>query len=133
MGLLATEQPGRRVLRPARPARTSFPALGAVDRTRAHRGGRVGATRTTQRGVTSPGQHGGTGLADGALRRSAVAGSGVSFLMNNLGFFRDSRKVSDLAASVPDNGGCIFVTAFSGLFAPYWIDDAQGTICKSSL
>ncbi|OGE52101.1 hypothetical protein PENARI_c011G03004 [Penicillium arizonense] len=58
----------------------------------------------------------------------AVAGSGVSFLMNNLGFFRDSRKVSDLAASVPDNGGCIFVTAFSGLFAPYWIDDAQGTI-----
>jgi Glycerol kinase len=61
----------------------------------------------------------------------AVAGSGVSFLMNNLGFFRDSRKVSDLAASVPDNGGCVFVTAFSGLFAPYWIDDAQGTICKS--
>lgn len=58
----------------------------------------------------------------------AVAGSGVSFLMNNLGFFRDSRKVSDLAAMVPDNGGCIFVTAFSGLFAPYWIDDAKGTI-----
>lgn len=60
----------------------------------------------------------------------AVAGSGVSFLMNNLGFFRDSRKVSDLAAMVPDNGGCIFVTAFSGLFAPYWIDDAKGTICE---
>lgn len=59
----------------------------------------------------------------------AVAGSGISFLMNNLGFFRDSRKVSDLAASVPDSGGCVFVTAFSGLFAPYWIDDAQGTIC----
>ncbi|KAJ5606072.1 Glycerol kinase [Penicillium lagena] len=58
----------------------------------------------------------------------AVAGSGVSFLMNNLGFFRDSRKVSDLAATVPDSGGCVFVTAFSGLFAPYWIDDAQGTI-----
>jgi len=59
----------------------------------------------------------------------AVAGSGVSFLMNNLGFFRDSRKVSDLAGSVPDSGGCVFVTAFSGLFAPYWIDDARGTIC----
>ncbi|PLB35014.1 glycerol kinase, partial [Aspergillus candidus] len=58
----------------------------------------------------------------------AVAGSGVSFLMNNMGFFRDSRKVSDLASSVPDNGGCFFVTAFSGLFAPYWIDDAKGTI-----
>jgi glycerol kinase len=62
----------------------------------------------------------------------AVAGSGVSFLMNNLGFFRDSRKVSDLAATVPDSGGCVFVTAFSGLFAPYWIDDAQGTICMFS-
>ncbi|EAW10590.1 glycerol kinase [Aspergillus clavatus NRRL 1] len=58
----------------------------------------------------------------------AVAGSGISFLMNNLGFFRDSRKVSDLAATVPDSGGCVFVTAFSGLFAPYWIDDAKGTI-----
>ncbi|PGH11670.1 glycerol kinase [Polytolypa hystricis UAMH7299] len=58
----------------------------------------------------------------------AVAGSGVSFLMNNLGFFRDSRKISEEAATVPDNGGCIFVTAFSGLFAPYWIDDAKGTI-----
>ena len=60
----------------------------------------------------------------------AVAGSGISFLMNNLGFFRDSRKVSEVAATVPDNGGCVFVTAFSGLFAPYWLDDARGTICK---
>ncbi|KKY16025.1 putative glycerol kinase [Phaeomoniella chlamydospora] len=58
----------------------------------------------------------------------AVAGSSVKFLMNNLGFFRDSSKVSEVASSVKDNGGCVFVTAFSGLFAPYWIDDAKGTI-----
>ncbi|KAL1957791.1 hypothetical protein VTO42DRAFT_5509 [Malbranchea cinnamomea] len=58
----------------------------------------------------------------------AVAGSGVSFLMNNLGFFRDPRKIDEEALSVPDNGGCVFVTAFSGLFAPYWIDNAKGTI-----
>ncbi|KAF2116076.1 hypothetical protein BDV96DRAFT_491626 [Lophiotrema nucula] len=58
----------------------------------------------------------------------AVAGSGVKFLMNNLGFITHSHKISDLAASVDDNGGCVFVTAFSGLFAPYWIDDAKGTI-----
>jgi glycerol kinase len=58
----------------------------------------------------------------------AVAGSGVKFLMNNLGFITHSHKISDLAASVEDNGGCVFVTAFSGLFAPYWIDDAKGTI-----
>lgn len=58
----------------------------------------------------------------------AVAGSGVKFLMNNLGFITHSNKISELASSVPDNGGCVFVTAFSGLFAPYWIDDAKGTI-----
>ena len=58
----------------------------------------------------------------------AVAGSGVKFLMHNLGFEAASHKISELAATVPDNGGVVFVTAFSGLFAPYWIDDAQGTL-----
>ncbi|KAI1304053.1 glycerol kinase [Xylaria venustula] len=58
----------------------------------------------------------------------AVAGSGVKFLMNNLGFVRDSSKVGELAETVEDNGGVVFVTAFSGLFAPYWIDDAKGTL-----
>jgi glycerol kinase len=48
--------------------------------------------------------------------------------MDNLGFITHSHKISDLAATVEDNGGCVFVTAFSGLFAPYWIDDAKGTI-----
>ena len=58
----------------------------------------------------------------------AVAGSGVKFLVDNLGLGTASAHISELAASVDDNGGCVFVTAFSGLFAPYWIDDAQGTI-----
>ncbi|KAL4895437.1 hypothetical protein BDV59DRAFT_155204 [Aspergillus ambiguus] len=58
----------------------------------------------------------------------AVGGSGVKFLQNNLEFFSASNEVNDLALSVEDNGGCVFVTAFSGLFAPYWIDDAKGTI-----
>ncbi|EDN03684.1 hypothetical protein HCAG_01549 [Histoplasma mississippiense (nom. inval.)] len=40
----------------------------------------------------------------------------------------DARKINDEAATVPDSGGCVFVTAFSGLLAPYWIDDAKGTI-----
>lgn len=48
--------------------------------------------------------------------------------MNNLGFFRDSAKVSELARTVSDNGGVVFVTAFSGLFAPYWYDDVKGTL-----
>ncbi|KAL2170199.1 hypothetical protein VTG60DRAFT_5067 [Thermothelomyces hinnuleus] len=58
----------------------------------------------------------------------AVAGSGVKFLMDNLGFIKNSSEISALAESVPDNGGVVFVTAFSGLFAPYWIDDAKGTL-----
>ncbi|KAI8958361.1 glycerol kinase [Daldinia sp. FL1419] len=58
----------------------------------------------------------------------AVGGSGVKFLMNNLGFIRDSHRVGELAETVKDNGGVVFVTAFSGLFAPYWIDDAKGTL-----
>jgi glycerol kinase len=58
----------------------------------------------------------------------AVAGSGVKFLMHNLGFSHASHKITELAETVPDNGGLVFVTAFSGLFAPYWIDDAHGTM-----
>lgn len=58
----------------------------------------------------------------------AVAGSGVKFLMHNMGFSQASHKITELAETVEDNGGLVFVTAFSGLFAPYWIDDAQGTM-----
>ena len=58
----------------------------------------------------------------------AVAGSGVKFLTHNMNFIKASSEVGDLAAEVEDNGGCVFVTAFSGLLAPYWIDDAKGTI-----
>ena len=58
----------------------------------------------------------------------AVAGSSVKFMVDNLGFVESSSKISALAETVEDNGGVTFVTAFSGLFAPYWIDDARGTI-----
>jgi len=58
----------------------------------------------------------------------AVAGSSVKFLVDNFGFIEASNKISQLAETVEDNGGVTFVTAFSGLFAPYWIDDARGTM-----
>jgi len=58
----------------------------------------------------------------------AVAGSSIKFLQNNFKFIDSSPEISTLAETVEDNGGCTFVTAFSGLFAPYWIDDARGTI-----
>lgn len=61
----------------------------------------------------------------------AVAGAGVKFLSTNFGFADDAAAAAQLAETVPDNGGVFFVTAFSGLFAPYWIDDAKGTLCKS--
>ncbi|PHH69536.1 hypothetical protein CDD80_6662 [Ophiocordyceps camponoti-rufipedis] len=56
-----------------------------------------------------------------------VAGSGISFLLN-LGFIDDVKAIDTVGRSVPDNGGVYFVTAFSGLQAPYWIDSAQGTL-----
>ncbi|EEP78743.1 glycerol kinase [Uncinocarpus reesii 1704] len=58
----------------------------------------------------------------------AVAGSSVKFLKDNFEFVKSSEEINRLAETVEDNGGCVFVTAFSGLFAPYWIDDARGTI-----
>ncbi|PHH90769.1 hypothetical protein CDD83_2698 [Cordyceps sp. RAO-2017] len=63
----------------------------------------------------------------------AVAGSGVTFLLNNLGLIESSKAIDEVALSVPDNGGVYFVTAFSGLFAPYWIDDAKGTLCSACM
>jgi glycerol kinase len=36
--------------------------------------------------------------------------------------------VEELAMTVADNGGIYFVPAFSGLYAPYWRDDARGVI-----
>jgi glycerol kinase len=58
----------------------------------------------------------------------AVAGSAIKFLVNNFNFVDSSEKINDLAETVDNNGGLVFVTAFSGLFAPYWIDDIRGTI-----
>ena len=34
-----------------------------------------------------------------------------------------------MAASVPDAAGVYIVPAFSGLYAPYWREDARGLIC----
>ena len=58
----------------------------------------------------------------------AVTGSLIQWLRDNLGIIAESADVEALAASVPDNGGCYVVPAFSGLFAPYWRPDARGVI-----
>lgn len=58
----------------------------------------------------------------------AVAGSLQHWLRDNLGLFRDSGEIEDLATSVPDTGGAMIVPAFSGLYAPRWQPDARGVI-----
>ncbi|MDR2703633.1 MAG: glycerol kinase GlpK [Cellulomonadaceae bacterium] len=58
----------------------------------------------------------------------ANSGSAVQWLRDNLGFIAHAQETEDLARKVPDNGGCYFVPAFSGLFAPYWRPDARGAI-----
>jgi glycerol kinase len=58
----------------------------------------------------------------------AVTGAAVQWLRDQLGLIDSAAEVEQLAASVPDNGGVYFVPAFSGLFAPYWRDDARGVI-----
>ena len=58
----------------------------------------------------------------------AVTGSLIQWLRDNLGLISQASDIEALAASVPDNGGCYIVPAFSGLFAPYWRSDARGVI-----
>ncbi|MFP3854775.1 MAG: glycerol kinase GlpK [Anaerolineales bacterium] len=58
----------------------------------------------------------------------AIAGALISWLRDNLGILDSAQETGALAQSVEDNGGCYFVPAFSGLFAPYWRDDARGVI-----
>ncbi|KAH8547726.1 hypothetical protein BGW37DRAFT_510025 [Umbelopsis sp. PMI_123] len=58
----------------------------------------------------------------------ASAGSAIKWTRDNLGLISSSEEIGPLAASVEDSGGVYFVTAFSGLFAPYWRDDARACI-----
>lgn len=58
----------------------------------------------------------------------AVAGSLIQWLRDNLKLIETAPAVEEMALSVEDNGGVYFVPAFSGLFAPYWRDDARGAI-----
>jgi glycerol kinase len=58
----------------------------------------------------------------------AITGSLVQWLRDNLKMIKAAPEVEELAMTVEDNGGCYFVPAFSGLFAPYWRSDARGVI-----
>ncbi len=58
----------------------------------------------------------------------AITGALVQWLRDNLGLIENSSDIETLARTVNDNGGVFFVPAFSGLYAPYWKDDARGVI-----
>ncbi|KAI9250635.1 glycerol kinase [Sporodiniella umbellata] len=59
----------------------------------------------------------------------ATAGSAVIWLRDKMGIISKCSEIGQLAKEVKDSAGVYFVTAFSGLYAPYWRSDARGTIC----
>jgi len=58
----------------------------------------------------------------------AITGALVQWLRDNLKMIEKSSDIEMLAKSVDDAGGIYFVPAFSGLYAPYWKNDARGVI-----
>ena len=57
-----------------------------------------------------------------------IAGAVVQWLRDGLKFIENSKDVETLATSVPDSGGVYLVPAFAGLGAPYWNQQARGSI-----
>lgn len=57
-----------------------------------------------------------------------IAGAVVQWLRDGLGFISTSAEVEQLAAKVDDTDGVYFVPSFAGLGAPYWNQDARGTL-----
>jgi glycerol kinase len=57
-----------------------------------------------------------------------IAGAVVQWLRDGLGIIGSAAEIEDLAASVPDSGGVVFVPALTGLGAPDWDPTARGMI-----
>lgn len=73
------------------------------------------------------------GAPDGTLTYALegsvfVTGAAIQWLRDGLGVIEAAQQVNDLAASVPDAGGVVFVPAMVGLGAPDWDPTARGTI-----
>jgi len=58
----------------------------------------------------------------------AVTGALVQWFRDNMTLIGSAPEIETMARTVEDNGGCYFVPAFSGLFAPHWRSDARGVI-----
>ncbi len=57
-----------------------------------------------------------------------VAGAAIQWLRDALKILPSAADSEAMAVSVPDNGGVYFVPALTGLGAPYWDQDARGSI-----
>lgn len=57
-----------------------------------------------------------------------MAGSAVKWLRDTMGIISTAAEVNTLAGRESDTGGLYFVTAFSGLLAPYWDPGAAGML-----
>ena len=57
-----------------------------------------------------------------------VGGSLIQWLRDQLGIISNASEIEDLANSVEDSGGITFISALSGIGAPYWNPDAFGSI-----
>jgi glycerol kinase len=69
------------------------------------------------------------GQRDFALEGSVfVTGAAVQWLRDGLGLIASAAESEQLAASVPDSGGVVFVPALTGLGAPDWDPTARGLI-----
>ncbi|WP_232663395.1 glycerol kinase GlpK [Pseudonocardia sp. TRM90224] len=58
----------------------------------------------------------------------AMTGSLVQWFRDSLGMIGTAAQIETLASTVPDNGGCYIVPAFSGLYSPRWHPDARGVM-----
>lgn len=71
----------------------------------------------------------GTSPVTYALEGSAfIAGAAVQWLRDGLGLIKTAADIEALARQVESSDGVAFVPALAGLGAPYWDQDARGTI-----
>lgn len=58
----------------------------------------------------------------------AVAGAALGWLRDNMQMVESIGQTQELAERVRNSGDVYFVPAFSGLYAPYWQQDARGSV-----
>jgi glycerol kinase len=89
-------------------------------------GAQAGASRT---GLVTTIAWRANGKTDYALEGSIfIAGAAIQWLRDGLNIISNAAETESLAASISDTHGVYFVPAFVGLGAPYWDQDARGTI-----